>query len=156
MKLTARTDIDAPFGFVYESLADHESWVREATARGLAIERLADAPVSGPGAGWLAQVPFRGKLVALELQVADQKPSEQLGYSLRTNSFDGTITLSVMALSARRTRLHMAIEISPRTVIARVLINTLRLAKGRAQARMDHRLAQMGGQIEGRWRDSPR
>lgn len=150
MRLTAKTDLEAPIGPAYNALVDHPSWERDAIERGLRVERVAGATHLGPGAGWEVHLPFRGKLVKLQLLVVEERPSDEVRYSYLSNAFEGEITLGVTPLSLRRTRLTMGIEIHPRTIMARVLMNTLRLAKGRAQARLEQRLAQMARQIERR------
>ena len=42
MKLTAKIDLEVPARFVYDILADHAAWEREAERRGVEIERPAD------------------------------------------------------------------------------------------------------------------
>lgn len=151
MKLTAKTDLDAPIGFVYDCLADHQTWEREAVERGIDLERPADMPLSGPGAGWLLKLPFRGRLVKLLLRLVHMAKDDRLDFDLKSNAIEGDLLMTVMALSPRRTRLHLQIEIRPRTLAARVFLNTLRLAKGRVQSRMDQRVQQMGAQILARY-----
>ncbi|MBL9047589.1 MAG: hypothetical protein JNK34_09825 [Tabrizicola sp.] len=156
MKLAAMTDLDAPIGFVYECIADHQSWEREAVERGIDLERPADMPLSGLGAGWLLKLPFRGRLVNLLLRLVHMVRDDRIDFDLQSNAIEGDLSLSVMALSPRRTRLRLQIEVKPRTLTARVLLNTLKLAKGRVQARMDLRVHQMGAQILARYADRRR
>lgn len=40
-----------------------------------------------------------------------------------------------MVLSPRRSRVRMDLEVKPKTLAARLFINTMRLAKGRVQGR---------------------
>lgn len=151
MKLTAKTDLDAPISFVYECLSDHPTWEREAAARGIAVERPADMPMSGLGAGWLVRLPYRGKLVKILLRLTNMVRDQDLGFDFQSTSIEGDLGISVMSLSPRRTRLHLAIEIRPRTLAARLFLNTLRLGRGRVQSRLDMRVQQMGMQIQNRY-----
>lgn len=154
MKLTAKTDFDVPLQFAYAVLSDHRSWERDAAERGLRIERPADMPLSGPGAGWLLHLPYRGKLVKILLRLVQEIPDEKLAFDLLSPSIEGEFDLAVMALSPRRTRLHLVIEVRPRSMAARLLLNALRLAKGRVQSRLDQRVAQVGAQIQKRYAQS--
>jgi hypothetical protein len=151
MKLTAKTDLDAPIGFVFECLSDHPTWEREAAERGIDVERPADMPMSGLGAGWLIRLPFRGKVVKILLRMTSMARDQDLGFDYQSNSIEGDLDLSVMSLSPRRTRLHLTIDIRPRTLAARLFLNTLRLGRGRVQSRLDMRVQQMGMQIQNRY-----
>ena len=156
MKLTAKTDLDAPIGFVFECLSDHPTWEREAAERGIDVERPADMPMSGLGAGWLIRLPFRGKVVKILLRMTGMARDQNLGFDYQSNSGEGDLGLSVMSLSPRRTRLHLTIDIRPRTLAARLFLNTLRLGRGRVQSRLDMRVQQMGMQIQNRYARSQR
>jgi hypothetical protein len=58
--------------------------------------------------------------------------------------------MEVIALSPRRSRLRVALTVRPKTLAARLFLNTLRLAKRRVQGRLDKRLGQLGARIEDR------
>jgi hypothetical protein len=148
MKLIAKTDLEAPAAFVYAQLADHAAWEREALRRGADIERPSELPQSGVGAGWRVQVPFRGKARKLLLKVVQMEPDQSLAFSFDGQSLQGDAVLEVQALSARRSRLRVTLDAKPKTIAARLFINTLRLAKGRVQARFDKRLVQLAARIE--------
>lgn len=149
MKLISKTDLEAPADFVYAQLADHPAWEREALRRGVEIERPADAPPSGVGASWRIQVPFRGKPRKGLLRVAQMEPGQNLAFTLEGQAIQGSALIEVMALSARRSRLRVTLDVKPKTLSARLFINTLRLAKSRVQARFDKRVVQLAARIEG-------
>lgn len=148
MKLIAKTDLEAPAAFVYAQLADHVAWEREALRRGADIERPAELPQSGVGAGWVIQLPFRGKVRQVLLKVLQMDPDSSLAFSFEGPSLQGDALLEVQALSARRSRLRVTLDAKPKTLAARLFINTLRLAKGRVQSRFDRRLGQLAVRIE--------
>ena len=154
MKLTAKTDLEAPLGFVYASLIDHAAWEQEARHRGAEIERPADMPLSGIGAGWRVKVAFRGRLRKLLLRIEDIVPDDQVILSVDGQAIEGQSVLEVLSLSPRRTRLRVVIDIKPKTLAARLFLNTLRLARGRVQARFDKRVSQLGARIADRYQRS--
>ncbi len=154
MKLTAKTDLDAPAGFVYATLADHAAWERDAAQRGIDVERPADMPLTGLGAGWRVRVPFRGQPVAILLRLEQQVPPERLGVALQSQAIEGNFVLNVIELSQRRTRLQLVMEVKARTIAARLLLNTLSLARGRVTARVEKRVAQIGAMIQDRYQRS--
>ncbi len=148
MKLTAKTDIEAPTSFVYASLLDHASWESEALRRGAEVERPADMPLTGVGAGWRLRVPFRGKVRKVLVRIDSVVQDSLLVCGIEGQAIEGSSTMEMLALSPRRTRLRVQLEIKPKTLAARLFLNTLRLAKGRVQARLEKRLRQLGQRIQ--------
>lgn len=151
MKLTAKTDIGAPLSFVFATLADHAAWEREAVRRGAEIERPGDMPLAGVGAGWRVRFRFRGKPRKFLLRIDELIQDEQIAVSFEGQALQGVSVLELSALSPRQTRLRVMLEVKPKTIPARLFINTLRLAKGRVNARFDKRLGQLGARIQDRY-----
>ncbi len=150
MKLTAKTDIEAPASFVYACLIDHAMWEREMTRRGAEVDRPADMPLTGVGAGWQLRVPFRGKVRKLLVRIDAMVPDTSLVLGIDGQAIDGNSMLELLSMSPRRTRLRLALEVRPKTLAARLFLNTMRLAKGRVQVRLEKRLQQMATRIEER------
>lgn len=148
MKLTAKTDLEVPIAYVFASLADHASWEREARIRGVEIQRPEGAPLHGVGASWRVKAPFRGKVRKMNLRLDESTPHHRLGFSLDGETVEGTMVLELLALSPRSTRFRMALDILPKTLSARLFLNTLRLAKARVQTRLDERMRQIGNRIQ--------
>jgi hypothetical protein len=148
MKLTAKSDLEAPAAFVYARLADHPAWEREALRRGAEIERPADMPQSGEGAGWRVRAPFRGKIRKILLTIELMVPDQLIRLGIDGQSMEGDAMVEITALSARRTRMKVTLEIKPKTLAARLFLNTLRLARTRVQARLDKRMGQLAARIE--------
>ncbi len=148
MKLTAKTDIEAPASFVYASLIDHAAWEREVIRRGAEVERPADMPLTGVGAGWRLKVPFRGKVRKLLVRIDALTPDARLVFEIEGQAVEGSSVLELLPMSPRSTRLRLALEVRPKTLAARLFLNTLRLAKGKVQARLEKRVEQLGARIE--------
>jgi uncharacterized protein YndB with AHSA1/START domain len=154
MKLTAKIDLEVPAAFVFDTLTDNASWEREAIRNGVEVSRPPGAPDRGLGAAWQMRGHYKGKprkvLIVIEELVQDQR----IGLSLDSPSIDGTARLEVMVLSPRRSRLRVDLEIKPKTLAARLFVNTMRLAKGRVQARFEKGLGQLGSRIKDRYERS--
>ncbi len=150
MKLTAKCDIEAPASFAYACLTDFAGWEREAARRAVEVERPADLPLSGVGAGWRIRFPFRGKVRKVLVRLKTLMQDNSVSFTMDSPSMEGDTVAEVMALSPRRTRLRVAVTVKPKTLAARLFLNTLRLAKGRVQRRFDARVHQLGAMIEDR------
>jgi hypothetical protein len=151
MKLTAKTDLDAPAEFLHACLCDTTLWEREASRRGVEIERPADMPLTGVGAGWRARVPFRGRVRKVLLRLDELTGDRIVAYSFDGQALVGTVHLETTSLSARRSRLKVIIDAKPRTLAARLFLNTLRLARRKAEDRMEKRVGQLGALIAERY-----
>jgi hypothetical protein len=151
MKLTVKTDIDAPAEFVHAYLCDNTVWEREAIRRGVEVERPADMPLKGVGAGWRIKLRFRGRIRKVLVRIDEIVQGEVIGYSFEGQALFGTTELETKALSPRRSRLKVSIEAKPKTLAARLFLNTLRLARRKVEERMEKRVGQLGARIEERY-----
>jgi carbon monoxide dehydrogenase subunit G len=156
MKITSRQDIEAPVAFVYNALKDFDYWERAAMRRGADVTRTDMLATAGPGLAWAVRFPFRGKDRKLTLNLTALDPGGQLGFAGTGGSFDGMATVDLMELGAKRTRLVMVGEAKPRTLAARLVLQSLKLARGRMQGRIDKRVAAIAMDIEERFRASNR
>ena len=148
MKLSAKTDIEAPIAYVYASLADHGQWEADARRRGIEVERPEGTPTQGVGAAWRIEAPFRGKIRKIVLTVQEMTPHHRLGMGFDGQTFEGEMVLELLAMSPRSTRMRLLLDLRPKTLSARLFLNTLRLAKARVQGRLDTRLRQFGSRIQ--------
>ncbi len=151
MKLTAKTDLEAPVEFLHAYLCDNATWEREAIRRGVEVERPADMPLTGVGAGWRIRVPFRGKVRKVLLRVDDIVQDQTIAYSFEGQALVGTTLLEMKALSPRRSRLKVTIDAKPKTLAARLFLNTLRLARRKVEERFEKRVGKLGARVEERY-----
>lgn len=148
MKLTGKTDIEAPIDFVYRTLNDHAAWEAGARQRGVEVDRPADMPLAGPGAGWRIRLPYRGKVRKVLVRLDGMTPDARIDYTLDGQALGGTVLVELSRLSPKRTRLRLSLVVRPKTLAARLFLNTLRLAKGRVTARLEQRLGQVGKRFQ--------
>jgi hypothetical protein len=148
MKLTAKTDLEVPVEFLFAVLADTTAWEREAIRRGVEVERPADMPLNGVGAGWRIRVRFRGRVRKVMLRLDELVQDQTVAYAFEGEALTGSAMLETRSLSLRRSRLKVTIEAKPKTLAARLFLNTLRLARRRVEDRLEMRVGQLGARIE--------
>jgi uncharacterized protein YndB with AHSA1/START domain len=151
MKLTAKTDLEVPAAFVFALLVDHAAWEREAVRNGVEVIRPPGSPDSGVGAAWRVNGHFRGKARKVLVKIDEQVPDQRLVLTMDSPSMEGVSRIEVMVLSPRRSRLRADLEVKPKTLAARLFINTMRLAKGRVQARFEKGLGNLGARFKDRY-----
>lgn len=156
MKLTSRQDIEVPAAFVFAALKDFESWERAALRRGADVVRMDKLSGVVPGLSWRIKFAYRGKERRLTLQLTNLSEPVSMGFSGNGTSLDGVASIDLMELAARRTRLIIMLDLRPRTIGARLIMQSMRLAKTRLNRRFSDRVAQLCAEIEMRYRQSSR
>jgi len=151
MQLDSRFDIEAPLERVYAELVDFPQWERAAMRRGAEVNRTDRLDVPGPGMAWAAAFDYRGKARRATLELQRMGPGE-LGFVAKSAPAEIGFGIELVALSLGRTRMNMGLVIAPKTLSARVYLQSLRLARGRAEQRFRARMGQLVLELEERIR----
>ncbi len=148
MKISGRTDIGAPGEFVFGYLSDFDNWERAALRRGADVTRTDKLKKPGPGMTWHVRFAWKGRERELQIKVVKLDPAGQMTLSFDGPAIEGTLNAELVSLASKRTRLLAQVEAKPRTLAARLFIQSLKLAKSRVQKRYDTRLDQLARDIE--------
>lgn len=156
MNFTAKQDIEAPAERVWAALTDFAGWERAAFRRGAEVTRTDRLAAPGPGMTWAGRFEFRGQPREITVRLVEMDPGARLVFQGTTKQFTGEVVLDLVEMSARSSRLHLKAEIKPQTLTARILLQSLKLAKGRVQKRIETRLADFAAGFDGRARPTRR
>lgn len=154
MKLTTREDIEAPPAFVYATLSDFDHWERAGMRRGADVQRSDTGAAPGQGSRWAIGFDYRGKRRKLDIRLVTLDPGNKLDFVGEAPSVEGSMTFDIVEMGPKRTRLAVALDVKPRTLTARLFLQSLRLARARVQRRFDTRVARLAADIEDRYRRS--
>lgn len=154
MKFSCRQDIEAPAAFVFGALTDFSAWERGALRRGADVVRSDGLHDGGPS--WMVKFAHRGKERAFAVRLTNLDQPKTLQFSGTGASLDGFATIDLLELALRRTRLTVTLDLRPRTIAARVVLQSLRLARTRLDRPFAHRVAQICTEIEARYNQSLR
>lgn len=148
MKFSTREDIEAPAEVVFNALVDFESFERAAMRYGAEVTRTDPLAEIGPGLSWSARFPIRNKMrrVLCELRQFDRPTA--LSVHAESNGYMGQLDVRLLALSRGRTRLGIELEIRPRTLPARLLLQSVRLNKASYNRKFEHRVQKFAADIE--------
>ncbi|MFN4155820.1 MAG: SRPBCC family protein [Paracoccaceae bacterium] len=156
MHLSSRTDIEAPIDFVYAALSDFEGWERAAMRRGAEVSRTDKLRAPGPGMGWHVVFRFRGKERMVDIRLTGLDPEAKLAFTGKGRLIEGDMSIELVSLAPRRTRLVLHIKVRPLTIAARLFLQSMKLAKGRIQAKLNTRTEQVATDLETRFAASLR
>lgn len=154
MRLTTKQDIEAPAAFVFAVMTDFDTWERAAMRRGAEVTRTDTLRQPGIGMGWRVKFDFRGRARVLALKFTEVDPGNRLAFTGDAPTVGGDAVVELMELSTRRTRVTVTTEIKPKTLTARLFVQSMKLAKAKIQRRFETRVGQIAADIEDRYKRS--
>lgn len=154
MKFATTVDVDAPIEFVFDQITDFKGLERAAMRRGAEVRRVDGLSAQGPGMAWDARFELQGRTREVQLELTEHDPPKGLVFASRSPSLGGRMAIDLAALSHTRTRVAMDVELHPNNLSARLLVQSLKLARKGLKSRVDERLATYSGDIEARYRRS--
>lgn len=148
MKFSTREDIEVPEEAVFAVLSDFARFERTALRNKIEIARIDDLAEPGPGMTWRIRFNWRGKKRALEAALREYDPTRAMRFDAESAGFriDGAVTL--LALSRKRTRLSVELDVRPKTLASRLMIQSMKLAKGSLVGRFQSRVRAFAERIE--------
>ncbi|RKF14601.1 SRPBCC family protein [Roseovarius spongiae] len=152
MKFATIEDIEAPIGFVFGEVSDFAALERSALRRGAEVQRTDDLGANGVGMCWDAAFEWRGKQRRTELELVGYEPPNAMRFASASESMNGDLWLDLVALSRGRTRLSMEMELRPQNLSARLLLQSLKLARGNIMRRYEQRIATYARDLEDKYR----
>ena len=150
MKFSTKEDIEVPIDHVFAQVSDFPYFERTALRRGAEMQRVDDLTAIGPGMAWDVAFELRGKRRELELELTRYDPPNSLVMSSRSASLGGYLLVDLIALSRGRTRLSIDIELLPQNLSARLLVQSLKQARGNLYKRFNLRVAEYAKDMEDR------
>lgn len=152
MRFATKQDIEAPIADVFRILSDFEAWERAAMRRGAEVARIDKLRAVAAGMRWAVRFSYRSKPRNMELELTQIETPSLLRFAGISQSVEGVASVELMELGGKRTRMHTVLEVSPRSLTARLFLQSLRLARARIERKFDQRAAQLAGDIEARYR----
>lgn len=151
MKFSTMEDIEAPIDAVFEMFCDFEAFERSAMRRGAEVQRVDAMTVPGVGMTWRAAFEMRGKPREIELVMITFDRPNEIRLDGTSKGMVSTTQFDLIALSRSRTRVHVRLEVKPLTMSARLLIQSLRLAKNSLSKKFKLRVAEYARSMEDRF-----
>lgn len=148
MKFSTRQDIGAPIGTVFEAASDFARFERQARRRGVDIRRTDHLKEVQTGMRWSCIFQMRGKERKVRAELFELTPDEMIRITGASSGIDLDFDAAFMALSPQRTRMKIGLELRPRTMQARLLIQSMKFAKANLDKRFADRIANFAREFE--------
>ncbi|MGB3245165.1 MAG: SRPBCC family protein [Sulfitobacter sp.] len=152
MKFSTREDIEAPINAVFAMLCDFEGFERSAMRRGAEVQRVDDIAVPGVGMTWQAVFNMRGKRREIEIEIVTFDKPNEIVLESTSPGLIGQMSFELMALSRNRTRILVDLEVKPLNLSARLLVQSMKLAKASLTKKYKQRVGEYAKTVEDRYR----
>ncbi len=101
--------------------------------------------------GWLVNFRYRGRQREVDVKLSDYDRPNLMGFTFEGSGIRGEFKIELVALSRRRTRMGLWLEIKPETLSARLLIQSMKLGKANLDKRFKLRVADYAKDLEDRY-----
>ncbi|MEF9604662.1 hypothetical protein O4J55_20955 [Paracoccus sp. PXZ] len=141
MKFSTRRDIDLAAEGLFRTASNFDAIERLLVRRGATVRRLDDLDAPGVGMRWLIGFDWRGRHREVTAEVAQLDAPEVVVIKGSSDQFDLIIRMTVVALTRAKSRLIFETEAHPRSMKARLMLQTAKLGK----AQLDRKFARRVG-----------
>ncbi len=152
MQFSSKEDIEAPIDQVFRMLSEFERFERSVIRRGVELQRLTEGTEPAPGMAWQAQFTMRGKPRDLRVYLETYDPANVMRFKSESSGLDAFLEVELVPLSQRRTRMAIVLNLKPNNLSARLLIQSLKLAKTNLTKRFKLKVADYAKKLEDRHR----
>lgn len=152
MKFVAHEDVEAPIEFVFEQVTDFPVLERSALRRGAEVQRVDTLDEKVPGMAWDIAFTLRGKRREVQLELTELDRPTNVVLASRSPNMGGQMVLDLVALSRSRTRISLEIEMVPKTLASRLLVQSMKLARSNLTRRFKRRVADYAKDLEDRYK----
>lgn len=152
MRFSTHTDMEVPVEQAFAQLADFDAIERMALRRGADVTRLDAAGPAAVGTTWDTRLLLRGRKRRIMTKLLEYVPPILMQFEARSDAFEADFRVELVALSRARTRVGVTLELKARTLSARLMMQSARLAKNRLNRRFKKRVAAYLLEVEERHR----
>jgi len=151
MKLSTREDIDAPIAYVYERVSDFAHFERRAMRQGVDVIRRSQGEPT-IGTIWDIAFEFRGRSRNVQAELTTLEQEHAIEVASKSGGLTAVTQIETVALSATRTRVLVSCDMRAGTLTARLLLQSVKLAKARLTLRFRARVLDFAETIEDDYR----
>ncbi|MFZ5965311.1 SRPBCC family protein [Thalassococcus sp. BH17M4-6] len=150
MEFTTKEDIEAPVDRVFAALSDFDAIERSVLRRGVDVRRIDQLQGPCEGMHWKAAFRFRGKMRDADVTLTRYDPPNSMEFNTLSGGLETRTVVDCVALSRSRTRVSLVATLQPKTLSARLLVQSLKLAKGNLNKKFRVRAADYAKDLEDR------
>jgi hypothetical protein len=148
MQFTSVQDVNAPLDFVFQQLSDFDSYESYAMRVGADVKRLDKLSEKNAGMCWQIKGDFRGKNREMAVDLEEYRPDNLLRFLVKMSGLEAAVVLESMALTRKQSRIKVTTLLKPKTISARLIVQSAKLAKNSMNRKFNHRFWTFANHIE--------
>ncbi len=150
MKFSTKEDIEAPIEQVFAMVSNFEALERAALRRGAEVQRTDNLRKPDVGMSWTAEFMARGRKRKLSIEMVSYVTPSSMRFHSVAQGLETDLLIDLVALSRGRTRLGIDLDLKPKTISARLLVQSLKLARTNLNKKFHLRIADYARDLEER------
>ena len=139
MKFSTRIDKEVTAERMFDALADFDRIERILMRRGVSVTRVDN--ISAGARAWDLAFDWRGQRRALRLVLVQFDRPEKFALTGESAPFELRIDMAVVALARNRSRLMFELEVKPRNMRARLVLQTAKLGKTQIDRKLEAKVS---------------
>ena len=151
MKFSTREDIEAPVDHVFAEVSDFAGFERRALRHGADITRLDEGPCR-VGSSWDILFTFRQRERRMRATLVELDAPHHYRVDAMSDGLTVTTNVELVRLSRGRTRVSVAMDLRAKSLTARLLLQSMKLAKVKLNKRFKARIVEFAEDIEDAYR----
>jgi uncharacterized membrane protein len=154
MKFNASEDVDAPIDMVFAAYTDFVRYENGARSRGAEVRRVNAFLLATEGAQWRGSIPIRGKTRKIEAVIIKLAQNDRAILEAVIGGMEVQFEMIFVALTPVITRVSITVNLQPRTLAARLIVQSAKLARSKIIKRIHAMLVRYADEIEAAHRRS--
>lgn len=156
MQFSSVQDVNAPLDFVFQQLSDFDSYESYAMRIGADVKRMDQLTQKGAGLHWNINGDFRGKKRKFDIQLTEYRPDNLLKFLVVASGIEATASMEAMALTRKQSRIKVTTVLTPKSISARLILQSAKLAKSSMNRKYNHRFWTYANYIENNYNKAAR
>nr|WP_325253668.1 SRPBCC family protein [Amylibacter sp.] len=156
MQFSSVQDVNAPLDFVFQQLSDFDSYESYAMRIGADVKRTDQLTQKGAGLKWSIDGDFRGKRRKFDIQLTEYRPDNLLKFLVVASGIEATASMEAMALTRKQSRIKVTTVLTPKSISARLILQSAKLAKSSMNRKYNHRFWTYANYIENNYNKAAR
>ncbi|NIZ14156.1 SRPBCC family protein [Phaeobacter sp. HF9A] len=148
MHFETQEDIDRPIADVFAAVTDFDSFERAAIRRGVDVQRIGDATTPLDAQAWDAGFQFRGSARKMQIKIQSLNAPDAITYGAAGNGMVGDMALTLQEIAPNRTRMMVQLTLKPKTLAARLLVQSLKLARNKLNRKFRQKVSEFARNAE--------
>ena len=130
MKFSTEQIVAAPRDALFSALTDFSRFERDAIKSGAEVHRTDTLTRPGEGMGWRARFDARGRTRELIAELDRMRIPGELIFAGKMSGMEGELAFTLTPIGPEKTRLEAELTLQARSITAKVLLQSLKLARG--------------------------